>query len=1163
MLQIKNIRKEYKTGSLIQRALDDVSLNLRDNEFVAILGPSGSGKTTLLNIIGGLDRYDTGDLIINGVSTKKYKDRDWDSYRNHTVGFVFQSYNLIPHQTLLANVELALTISGIKAKERKARALEALDKVGLKEQAHKKPNQLSGGQMQRVAIARALVNDPDILLADEPTGALDTETSVHVMDLLKEVAKDRLVVMVTHNPELAEEYANRIVKLKDGKITDDSNPYKPEDDGIKPVHRNLGKASMNFLTALALSFNNLWTKKTRTVLVSFAGSIGIIGIALILSLSTGVNVYINETEEKTLSQYPLQISSSAVSILTMMTGGQDADSDAYQVAPDGTIREVPRVNQILSSFKTNDLTGLKDYFDTEAPELYGYTNGVEYSYDLVPQIYYYNPGDNKYKLVNPNNDFASMGLSASSVFSSAYTMNIFYELPAYEDLYQGQYDIKAGKWPENSSEAVLVLSSRASVSDFIVYTFGLRDSDELKQMIEDFEEGNETTLVEETTDWSYEDFLGVTFKVLPAYEKYKYDDVHDVWTDMSNDDEFMMDVLSGAQDLKIVGIVMPKEGEDIQMLSSGIYYYKDLIEELRVKSETAEIVLDQLADKDINVLTGVAFDDENEDFDLGDMFSIDEDKMQEAFQFNGDDLEFDSSSLGDTGDIDFAGSFAGAMPQMSATDIDALLNGVQLKVDSDKVETLMQNLLAGYAVYAASDPTTNYSNLSEAFQTYLATDEGRAVIRDQMIKIMTSGSVTSMSQETINTATQTIMADFMQYAITNGLDITDTSKFGEYFQAYAATPSGSEVVNGQMDILLAEALSNINITDEQIAEFSSALITGYIAYAQQNALPDPSKISSSFADYMATPEAQAMVTAGALDAVNMDEIEAVIASNMNGLTAQMASQMGGAMEEVFAQVSEVLGENIQKAMEDTFSDTEELFTIDEDAFAEAFQVNMDEKQMQSFLAEMMSSNVSSADKNLSDFGYCAEEDISSITIYPKDFESKDAIVEIINNYNAREKEAGNDGITYTDIVGALMKSVTRIVNTISYVLIAFVAISLVVSSIMIGVITYISVLERRKEIGILRAMGASKSNIAQVFNAETVITGFLAGSMGVGISLLLLIPANIIIHTIGETEAINAQLPPMAGIILIILSVVLTLIGGLIPSKTASRQDPVTALRTE
>ena len=1160
MLQIKNIHKEYKTGSLIQRALDNVSLNLRDNEFVAILGPSGSGKTTLLNIIGGLDRYDSGDLIINGVSTKKYKDRDWDSYRNHTVGFVFQSYNLIPHQTILANVELALTISGIKAKERKQRALDALEKVGLREQAHKKPNQLSGGQMQRVAIARALVNDPDILLADEPTGALDTDTSLHVMDLLKEVAKDRLVVMVTHNPDLAEEYATRIVKLKDGQITGDSDPYKPEDDGITPVHRNLGKASMGFITALALSFNNLWTKKARTILVSFAGSIGIIGIALILSLSTGVNVYIDDTERKTLSQYPIQITSSAVSILSMMTGG---DTDNLEIAPDGTIREIPRVNQILSSFKTNDLVALKDYFDNEAPEIYDYTNGIEFTYDLVPQIYYYNPGEEQYKQVNPNNDFESIGLASSSLFSSAYTMNIFYELPENDALYKDQYDIKAGKWPENSSEAVLVLTSKGNVSDFIIYTFGLRDSEELKQMIDDFEDGIETELIEETTDWSYDDFMDVTFKVLPAYEKYKYDEVHEVWTDMSNDDEFMLDALSGARDLKIVGIVMPKSGEDIQMLSAGIYYGKDLIEELREDSETAEIVLAQLADKDINVLTGVAFDDEESGFDLGDMFSIDEDKMQEAFQFNEDALEFDSSSLGDTGDIDFTGAFANAMPTVTGTDINALLNGVELKVDQDKLETLMQTVIAGYITYAAKDPTTDITNLSDAFESYLASDAGKEVIKTQLIKIVTSGSVTSLSSTTVNNATQTIMTGFMQYALMNGMDITDTSKLGDYFQAYAASPAGSAVVDEQMDILLTEALNNINITDEQMSEFTTALITGYIAYAQQNSLPDPTKISTSFAEYVNTPEAQAIITAGALDAINMDEIENIVAQNMNGMTAGMAASMGVAMEEVFAQVADVLADNIQSAMTDTFSDMDDLFSIDEDAFAEAFQVNMDESQMQSFLAEMMSTGVSSAEKNLSDFGYCAEDDMSSITIYPKDFESKDAIVEIINDYNAKAKAADEEEITYTDVVGALMKSVTKIVNTISYVLIAFVAISLVVSSIMIGVITYISVLERRKEIGILRAMGASKHNIAQVFNAETVITGFLAGAMGVIISLLILIPANIIIHQIAETDAINAQLPPMAGIILVLLSVVLTLLGGLIPSKTASKQDPVTALRTE
>ena len=436
MLQIRDIHKEYKTGSLVQKALDGVSLNLRDNEFVAILGPSGSGKTTLLNIVGGLDRYDSGDLIINSVSTKRYKDRDWDSYRNHTIGFVFQSYNLIPHQTVLSNVELALTISGISGRERKRRALEALDKVGLREQAHKKPNQMSGGQMQRVAIARALVNDPKILLADEPTGALDTETSIQVMDLLKEVAKDRLVVMVTHNPELAEDYATRIVRVKDGKIIDDSDPFTPEEnaDTLKPIHKNLGKASMNFFTSLALSFNNLWTKKTRTILVAFAGSIGIIGIALILSMSNGVNTYIDRIEAQTLSQYPLSIESSSISFMSMMM----VSTETWEPAGEGEITEVPSVSQILSTVRTNDLISLKEYFDSGKTNIYELTNGVEYSYGLNPQIYYYEKGTGNYRQVNPNNDFASMGLTSSSIFSSAYSMNVFFELPENESLYINQ-----------------------------------------------------------------------------------------------------------------------------------------------------------------------------------------------------------------------------------------------------------------------------------------------------------------------------------------------------------------------------------------------------------------------------------------------------------------------------------------------------------------------------------------------------------------------------------------------------------------------------------------------------------------------------------------------------------------------------------------------------
>ena len=663
MLQIRDIHKEYKTGNLVQKALDGVSLNLRDNEFVAILGPSGSGKTTLLNIIGGLDRYDSGDLIINGVSTKRYKDRDWDSYRNHTIGFVFQSYNLIPHQTVLSNVELALTISGISGKERKQRALDALDKVGLREQAHKKPNQMSGGQMQRVAIARALVNDPDILLADEPTGALDTETSIQVMDLLKEVAKDRLVVMVTHNPELAEEYATRIVKLKDGKIIADSDPFDPEmrSDALAPVHKNLGKASMSFLTALALSFNNLWTKKTRTVLVAFAGSIGIIGIALILSLSNGINTYIDRIEAQTLSQYPLSIERSTVSFMSMMM----VSTDTWEPAKEGEVTEVPSVSQILSTVRTNDLISLKEYFDSGKTNIYELTNGVEYSYGIEPQIFYYDKGTGDYRQVNPNNDFSSMGLSSSSMFTSAYSMNVFFEIPENEELYVNQYDIKTGRWPQNSKEAVLVLTPNGAVSDYIIYAFGLRDTEELDKMIRDFSNGIEVVSDQEYFTWHYEDFMGKTFKVTPAYKFYKYDEKQKVYTDMRNSADYMRIFLKNAQDLKIVGIVQPKEAEDIWMLDSGIYYGKDLVEELREESETAAIVKAQLADREVNVLTGERFDEEESDFKMDNLFEIDEDAIRDAFKFDEDKLKFDKDAFGDMSGIDLAGALGSAMPSLS------------------------------------------------------------------------------------------------------------------------------------------------------------------------------------------------------------------------------------------------------------------------------------------------------------------------------------------------------------------------------------------------------------------------------------------------------------------------------------------------------------------
>ena len=1162
MLQIRDIHKEYKTGNLVQKALDGVSQDLRDNEFVAILGPSGSGKTTLLNIIGGLDRYDKGDLIINGVSTKRYKDRDWDSYRNHTIGFVFQSYNPIPHQTVLSNVELALTISGISGKERKQRALDALDKVGLREQAHKKPNQMSGGQMQRVAIARALVNDPDILLADEPTGALDTETSIQVMDLLKEVAKDRLVVMVTHNPELAEEYATRIVKLKDGKIIADSDPFDPEmrSDALAPVHKNLGKASMSFLTALALSFNNLWTKKTRTVLVAFAGSIGIIGIALILSLSNGINTYIDRIEAQTLSQYPLSIERSTVSFMSMMM----VSTDTWEPAKEGEVTEVPSVSQILSTVRTNDLISLKTYFDTEKPEIYDLTNGVEYSYGIEPQIFRYEK-NGEFRQVNPNNDFSSMGLSSSSMFTSAYSMNVFFEIPENEELYVNQYDIKTGRWPQNSKEAVLVLTPNGAVSDYIIYAFGLRDPKELDKMVRDFSNGIEVVSDQEYFTWHYEDFMGKTFKVTPAYKFYKYDEKQKVYTDMRNSADYMRNLLKNSRDLEIVGIVQPKADQDIMMLGSGIYYGKDLVEELREESETAAIVKAQLADREVNVLTGERFDEEESDFKMDNLFEIDEDAIRDAFKFDEDKLKFDKDAFGDMSGLDFAGALGSAMPNLSEKQLKDLLKGVELKIDTAALIKGMGSVFTDYMDYASADPSTDYSKLPDAIAAYIASSEGSAVLRQQLIKIINESGIADIDQDIANKALSAITDGFAEYALANGMDLTDQSRYPEYYREYLQSTEGKKILDEQSAMISKEITDKVKITPKQAQGVAEAILDAYSKYATENNLPDPKALEGSLKEYMGTDRAKKLITEVVTSSVNVDEITKSLTKNVNGLTSQMAGQLAKGIEKAIGMVVERLASNMTKAMQDTFSDFGSALSVDQDAFAKAFQFNMDEDEMQSFMSELMGGKTASAEGNLSAFGYCDREDLRSITIYPKDFESKDQITTIIKDYNQMVEDRGEEdkSIGYTDIVGALMKSVTKIINTISYVLIAFVAISLVVSSIMIGVINYISVLERRKEIGILRAMGASKRNVADVFNAETMITGFLAGLFGVGISLILLIPINSLIHKLAESTDVSAAMPWAAAIVLILLSVVLTLIGGLIPSKTASRQDPVTALRTE
>ena len=548
MLQLNHIKKEYKTGDLVQKALDDVSLNLRDNEFVAILGPSGSGKTTLLNVIGGLDRYDSGDLIINGISTKKYTDRDWDSYRNHTIGFVFQSYNLIPHQTVLSNVELALTISGISGAERRNRATKALEQVGLGDQLHKHPSEMSGGQMQRVAIARALVNNPDILLADEPTGALDSDTSIQVMELLKEVAKDRLVVMVTHNPELAEQYATRIVRLRDGVIQSDTAPFAPDDSAqVPPVHKNLGRSSMSPLTALALSFNNLLTKKTRTLLTAFAGSIGIIGIALIISLSTGVNQYIADMERDTLSEYPVQILRSGMDLTSLLS----ADLPGQPAAPgEGMVPVRQLVTQMVSGITSNDLKSLKTYLESDACSIGESVSSVEYSYNVQPQIYRQDP-DGSIRQVNPDSSLSALGISSTSstnnMMASMMNTSVFYQLPASDALYHSQYEVKAGRWPESYNECVAVLGADGSITDYALYALGLRDNAELDKMIQQFAQNQNVDVPEDFKTYRYSDFLGRTFKLVNAADRYQYDDAHSTWVDKSDDKAFLQELVANGE----------------------------------------------------------------------------------------------------------------------------------------------------------------------------------------------------------------------------------------------------------------------------------------------------------------------------------------------------------------------------------------------------------------------------------------------------------------------------------------------------------------------------------------------------------------------------------------------------------------------------------------
>ena len=867
MLQLKNITKNYLSGDNEVQALKGIDIEFRENEFVSILGQSGCGKTTLLNIIGGLDRYTSGDLIINGKSTKEFKDKDWDTYRNHSVGFVFQSYNLIPHQTVLANVELALTISGVGKAERKKRAIEALQKVGLGDQLNKKPNQMSGGQMQRVAIARALVNDPDILLADEPTGALDSKTSVQVMEILKEISKDRLIIMVTHNPELAKKYSSRIVKLLDGKIIDDSNPYKSSEEDVKKARNKKdksGKASMKFTTAVRLSLNNLMTKKGRTFLTSFAGSIGIIGIALILSLSHGMQSYINRVEEDTLSSYPLTIQEASIDVTSMLEAMMgNGEKEEHN---DNKIYSRPIVNNILETvstkLQTNNLEEFKKYLESGDTNIKDYINAIQYEYNLNLNIYKQNE-DKTYQQVNPSKVFDELGFgemmesrqSASSMMSGSMAMtqtDVWTEMLDNQNLLQSQYDVLAGNWPTKYNEVVLIVDENNEISDYTLYSLGIKDIKELNESMEKIK-NKEKVEAGESESYSYDDLLNYKFKILLNTDYYK--ESGNAWQDMSNDDEYMKNVVDNAEEITIVGIIKPNE-ETVSSSGAGmIGYTKELKEYVINKINETEIVKEQKENPNINVFTGIEFpENQNSSFD--------------------------------------------------------------------------------------------YSQL---------TDEQRM---------------------------------------------------------YMATLSEAE---------LAELMKN---------------------YAE-----------NSTATY---------------------------------------------------------------------------------------------------------------DSNLSTLGVVDLNKPSTINIYPKDFESKDMITTRISEYNDKQTNDGKEEnvITYTDIVGVMMSSVSTIINVISYVLIAFVGISLVVSSIMIGIITYISVLERTKEIGILRSIGASKKDVSRVFNAETLIIGLVAGLIGIGVTILLNIPTNMVIKSMVGISNIS-KLPTKGAIILVAISVGLTMIAGLIPAKFAAKRDPVEALRTE
>ena len=1248
MLQLKNIRKKYNTGGYEQIALDDVSLNLRDNEFVAILGPSGSGKTTLLNIIGGLDRYDTGDLIINGVSTKKYKDRDWDSYRNHSVGFVFQSYNLIPHQTVLQNVELALTIGGVSADKRRKMALDALEKVGLKEQSHKRPNQMSGGQMQRVAIARALVNDPKILLADEPTGALDTKTSVQVMDLLKEVANDRLVVMVTHNPELAEEYANRIVRLKDGQITDDTNPLQI--DSEEPaVHKNLGKASMSLATSFGLSLNNLMTKKGRTFLTSFAGSIGIIGIALILALSTGFKNYIDQIQEETMNSYPLTINAEAgdlaSTILSMQANRELKAEGNYLV-------EQQYITSFTDSITNNDLKSFMDYLDAHPEEYRDDVRMIKYLYSVTPVIYTIDATDTLTQIHPSASQNQQQSMMTSLMANSGGGMSTFSEM-IEPDRMRNEYTVAYGRWPEKYNELAISVQDPNQISDLLLYSLGFRSVKELQDIMKDLYMGEEITVHNEPMTISYDELLGKELKLIDPSLKYKYNEEYEIYEDMSKDDDYMMDVYENAEPLKITAIIYkPREKGSGSSSTTGVLYLPSLTKYVMEKSASSEIVQAQLRDPDYDVFSGKSFDEEDDEDELNfeDMITIDEDLLAEAFVVNMDmdGLNFDQEAMTQIimdsskavvenidevtqtmvkavteADSAFANGVIEGYKQIATItvnnstapetkpDVSVVVGLLQSQKDTVKeqakeaarpqvtqaVDAIIARLtgsLAGVRTRGEAEAIIDLLGLDEETAKMLKStiveaegeNSGAGITNTETAAVVEPGSIdTSATIAAIQGMRETLIEQSLEQAgelATQSMNETIEKLENASNKAEAdAVIDGIEGIEDSQKVLLK---SQITKQFEEGGETSSTqyITLSYLDMYKENAINeekigemlgsidqislDPvvatKVIGDAFDNYYGslTPDENNLVPVADLPPTDAAIMKA-ITDNSSAIFEEGYNLAKEYMALLVAQgTGQALGE-VMAPLTDLFSGGEDLLTIDTDKFAEAFQFNKDEDELSRIMETMLGNEDKSYKGNLVKLGYQNEDDPTGISFYFNDFESKNRFTDFLERYN--DNAAEEQKLQYTDITGILMGSVETIVNAVTYVLIAFVSISLVVSSIMIGIITYISVLERTKEIGILRAIGASKRNISSIFNAETFIIGMLSGVIGVVVTRLLLFPINDIIHKVTEIDDITAVLGLPAALVLVAIATILTMIGGLIPSRSASKKDPVIALRTE